>query len=742
MVALKMSMTGYTHAKILRVYELVNIQFFMTLASYLFYFYRYKLFLHKCCQGSNALLNVAYFTVIGCAQIAYLGHYIRTENLQIITLICFLSVAIFIHVMLITVGFVIEEHLAYWILPQKLQHHILMSKSLHTAIAIALAFMFTTYGVISTSSDINVYTIDVQLKRLPQELDKFTIALITDVHIGPTVHKQRVKEIVDVVNKLSVDAVAISGDLVDGFVYNLDDVALELVALKSKHGVFYVTGNHEYYHDDIENWLEFIKNKLKFNVLHNSNKIVRDGLCIAGVDDYHTRRIYLEGHKMDPEKAFKGCPENNTLITLAHQPNAAIQIMKLLPDKTDLILSGHTHNGQMYVTWPLAYLGNSFLHGLYKDSLTETQVFVSAGVNYWGPPVKMRRLCEIPLIRLRADMGNGHEIYLTVWVTVTIVALVTVSNFLFSKIRQQYVSVEGYERGNSLRVVAIFQLISMMAALSLIIYYHLFSFFQYPGTVISFSSKAELRKCNRRCFYVFLFVMFGGHFAYVLYLFDYVPWVIFELFNIFCGFWMHLFFFSFLFFYGNFVTSLLENFPLGQRFLSFLTRPSFMKSIVYDSQVQVATTVFLTLAMSYIQWFASDKLSVHSASFNLTHPLPSPLQVVVLTDIHSGASVYESQVADVVDKVNEMNADVVFLNGDTIDAPVDRIYDRVEPLRHLKSKYGVFMVSGNHEYYYGNWNDWVSHFEGMGITVLQNNVSTVSSVCFVGLNDISSYKSG
>lgn len=64
---------------------------------------------------------------------------------------------------------------------------------------------------------------------------------------------------------------------------------------------------------------------------------------------------------------------------------------------------GHTHSGQLYVLYPVAYIGNKFLHGLYKDSSSSTQVFVSAGVNYWGPPVKMWSFCEIPLIRLRVD---------------------------------------------------------------------------------------------------------------------------------------------------------------------------------------------------------------------------------------------------------------------------------------------------------------------------------------------------
>lgn len=96
-----------------------------------------------------------------------------------------------------------------------------------------------------------MYDVDVKVVNLPPQLDGLSIALITDVHIGPTVHSARVAEIVGRVNERRPDAVAIVGDLVDGFVYNLERNARPLKELRSKYGVFYATGNHEYYHDDV-----------------------------------------------------------------------------------------------------------------------------------------------------------------------------------------------------------------------------------------------------------------------------------------------------------------------------------------------------------------------------------------------------------------------------------------------------------------------------------------------------------
>lgn len=159
----------------------------------------------------------------------------------------------------------------------------------------------------------------------------------------------------------------------------------------------------------------------------------------------------------------------------------------------------------------------------------------------------------------------------------------------------------------------------------------------------------------------------------------------------------------------------------GTRFIQAITeRYNIFKNILIDKQFQVKCTLWFTVIMSLIQWYASDKISVHHLEVSLRHPLPTSLKVVVVSDIHSGASVYKHQVDKVVDVVNDLNPDLIFIVGDTVDAPVNRISDRVESLKYLHSKKGTFMVTGNHEYYYGDWNEWAQHFSGMGIKVLQN----------------------
>uniref|UniRef100_A0AC34R1Q8 Calcineurin-like phosphoesterase domain-containing protein n=1 Tax=Panagrolaimus sp. JU765 TaxID=591449 RepID=A0AC34R1Q8_9BILA len=121
----------------------------------------------------------------------------------------------------------------------------------------------------------------------------------------------------------------------------------------------------------------------------------------------------------------------------------------------------------------------------------------------------------------------------------------------------------------------------------------------------------------------------------------------------------------------------------------------------------------------------------------------NPLRVAMLTDLHGGAMVYRDQISNVVDLTNSIkNLDAIFIVGDAIDAPMNLIQERMEPLKYLKSKHGVFFVSGNHEFYYGNYDEWKQLFESYGINVMENEVEHLDdTICLVGLHDISSYKS-
>uniref|UniRef100_A0A914WK93 Calcineurin-like phosphoesterase domain-containing protein n=1 Tax=Plectus sambesii TaxID=2011161 RepID=A0A914WK93_9BILA len=327
-----------------------------------------------------------------------------------VALISFVSSAVYIHVAIFTIIAIAVELFAALIRvrPESTgMRRLLVDKNSHTLMAIGLALMLTFAGLFVTSQPPAVVEVSVPVENLPAELQGFKIALLTDLHIGPTVGRWRVQRIVDTTNKIEPDVVAIAGDLVDGAVHMLKGAAAPLATLKSKFGTFYSTGNHEYYHGNIDNWFTYLR-EIGVQPLHNEHKKIyvrkdsEHGICLAGVDDLTAAKARIPGHGLNLEKALAGCFDNETVVVLAHQPNAAKIILDgPLGHTVDLVLSGHTHGGQMYVLWPMAYFANAFFHGLYVHLQTGAHVYVSAGTNFWGPPVKMFGMCEITLLELR-----------------------------------------------------------------------------------------------------------------------------------------------------------------------------------------------------------------------------------------------------------------------------------------------------------------------------------------------------
>ncbi|TKR93371.1 hypothetical protein L596_007843 [Steinernema carpocapsae] len=337
------------------------------------------------------------------AHSAWVYFYISVSDHSWITLFSFICVAIYIHLTVFVVAAICLEKGAELVFPDW-HHPIVKSEPFHTLLALVLALMLTLSGLSVTKKIPTIHSVDVLIDDLPLEFSGFSIALLTDIHVGPTVGMGRVDKIVSITNSLKPHAVMIVGDLVDGFREHIGHHVLPLSRLKSKYGTFFVTGNHEYYHGDVNQWIDFFRAKTNMTILRNEARVLGGDLprplCFTGVDDIYTEKLRIVGHKMDASKALSQCPDNSVNILLVHQPNAAEKIINLVQKPIHLALSGHTHGGQMYVFWPFAYLKNAYLHGLYTEENTGTQIYVSSGVNYWGPPVKMPDLCEIAFIRL------------------------------------------------------------------------------------------------------------------------------------------------------------------------------------------------------------------------------------------------------------------------------------------------------------------------------------------------------
>uniref|UniRef100_A0A915DBQ5 Calcineurin-like phosphoesterase domain-containing protein n=1 Tax=Ditylenchus dipsaci TaxID=166011 RepID=A0A915DBQ5_9BILA len=395
--------TGTLHAQLSHLHSLVNLQFIFALLDLVVY---PRLLLLRCKnhQLVNDLEKGTWIIFIGLTHLACLFFFVGLPDQHSwLAVLSFVCLGLYEH---LAIFFIICKALE-WLLDlicPKTTNFVLKSKKLHTLIAVVLALGLTIDGFITATSNPQVSNIDISLPKGASNLDGFTIALLTDVHIGPTVGKQRLQNIVNIVNGLDADVIAIVGDLIDGFLGNLGEKALILKKLKSRHGTFFVTGNHEYYHSSIDEWISFFKHKLNMTILRNENFLINQNICLAGVDDVVTQRLFIDGHRMDAEKAIQNCPAKSYVVMMVHQPNAARKILDMSSRHINLILSGHTHGGQFYIFWPISYLYHAFLHGHYKYGKLGTDIVVSAGVNYWGPPAKMRNLCEIVRIKLVSNV--------------------------------------------------------------------------------------------------------------------------------------------------------------------------------------------------------------------------------------------------------------------------------------------------------------------------------------------------
>jgi predicted MPP superfamily phosphohydrolase len=269
--------------------------------------------------------------------------------------------------------------------------------ALGTAVAVpVLGATVTAWGFVNARRTARVVEVEVPIAGLPAALGGFTIAQISDVHVGRTIRRPYVEAIVDAVNRLGADLVAVTGDLVDGSVADLGAHVAPLGRLVSTHGTFFVTGNHEYY-SGAHAWIDELR-RLGLTVLMNEHVLLRrgsDSIVLAGVTDFSAHHFDAD-HRSDPRAALAGAPDGAALrVLLAHQPRSAAAAADA---GFDLQLSGHTHGGQ-FLPWNFfVRLQQPYTAGL--NRLRGLWVYVSRGTGYWGPPKRFGAPSEITLLRL------------------------------------------------------------------------------------------------------------------------------------------------------------------------------------------------------------------------------------------------------------------------------------------------------------------------------------------------------
>jgi len=281
--------------------------------------------------------------------------------------------------------FLSRQQAVFWVVPSALG-------------TLGLALFITLAGLIAARRRPAVVEINIPVADLPQALHGFTIAQISDVHVGPTIKRGFVEAIVRRVNGLQADLIAVTGDLVDGSVQQLSGHTAPLAGLAARHGAYFVTGNHEYYSGE-RAWTEEIR-RLGLQVLKNEHVVLEHNgalLVLAGVTDISAHR-FDPAQRSDPAAALRGAPANaGARILLAHQPSSAAAAASA---GFDVQISGHTHGGQFWPWNLFIHFFQPFTGGLHR--LKSLWVYVSRGTGYWGPPNRfgvpseITRICLIP----------------------------------------------------------------------------------------------------------------------------------------------------------------------------------------------------------------------------------------------------------------------------------------------------------------------------------------------------------
>ncbi len=315
---------------------------------------------------------------------------LRVDNLNLLLYTLFSSL-IGVSFMIFCVALIYDlAHIPYAKIPHNHSRRLFVKMVFDVTMLLIVA-SYMLKGFMNGIKKPAVREVDIEIEGLKEEI---SIVQISDVHIGKALGKAFMDDLVEQINRLNADIVVITGDLVDMPVDKIGDKLDSLRNIESRYGAFFVPGNHEYFYgvNTIMEYIEF----LGVNVLCNRSLVVADTINLAGVADMMGKRFDFV--PPDLGAALKQARPNLPTVLLSHQP----KIVKELKgnENIDLILSGHTHGGQIFPFGLLVLLDQPYLSGLYQHS-KKTQIFVSNGAGYWGPPVRLFAPSELVRITLR-----------------------------------------------------------------------------------------------------------------------------------------------------------------------------------------------------------------------------------------------------------------------------------------------------------------------------------------------------
>jgi len=252
------------------------------------------------------------------------------------------------------------------------------------------------YGVLVRRRVVQRLRVEVKVKNLPPAFDGYTIAHLSDLHIGQYTPKAWGLRWADLANEVAPDCAVVTGDMVTSGVAFHEDIAEVVGRLRAKDGVFVSMGNHDYFGEG-EPLIGYLRAR-DVSVLRNEGRVIERGgekVYLAAIDDTWTRRA-------DMDRALADRPADTPCVLLAHDP----EVFPRAAEKgVDLMLSGHTHGGQIAMPFfakalSLSSIAHRFNVGLY--TIGAATLYVHPGLGTTGPPIRIGAAPAVTWITLRA----------------------------------------------------------------------------------------------------------------------------------------------------------------------------------------------------------------------------------------------------------------------------------------------------------------------------------------------------
>lgn len=252
----------------------------------------------------------------------------------------------------------------------------------HTAAygALLLTLLLGLFSIYQAAKPPGLIEHRLSVGRFPQDQSEFTILQLSDLHLDGYKSETWFAEIVEQVNRQQPDVIVMTGDIIDDRYERVERFLPLLQQLKSTHGVYAVSGNHEFY-AGIEDFYKLMA-QANIYVLKNERISLGNTLELAGIHDDTAKRFGLETADLD--SILKNADTERITVLLSHKP---VDFDKAVALGVDLQLSGHTHGGQIPPMNLLVRLAFKYSHGLYQ--MEDSYIYTSSGTGFWGPPMRL-----------------------------------------------------------------------------------------------------------------------------------------------------------------------------------------------------------------------------------------------------------------------------------------------------------------------------------------------------------------